>query len=90
MLLRSQDFAVSERGYLMARRLEWDVTEMGDGRNAAPVTHENQDLCSLWGVMTNGLVEINPGLVQRVAHQIRPTAADRQCLCAVALLSNRH
>ena len=56
----------------MNRSLEGDVAEMGSGRNAAPAPHENQDLCSLWSVMTNGLVEIIPGLVQRVAHQIRP------------------
>ncbi len=34
-------------------------------------THENQDLCSLWFAMTNGLAEVNPGLLRRVANQIR-------------------
>ncbi len=34
-------------------------------------THENQELCSLWFVMTNGLAEVNPGLLRRVANQIR-------------------
>jgi uncharacterized protein (TIGR00288 family) len=34
-------------------------------------THENQELCSLWYNMTNGLAEANPGLVRRVANQIR-------------------
>ena len=34
-------------------------------------THENQDLCSLWFNMTNSLAEVNPGLLRRVANQIR-------------------
>jgi len=34
-------------------------------------THENQDLCRLWYDMTNRLAEVNPGLLRRVANQIR-------------------
>lgn len=34
-------------------------------------THENQDLCALWFQMTNGLAEVNPGLLRRVSNQIR-------------------
>jgi uncharacterized LabA/DUF88 family protein len=34
-------------------------------------THENQELCSLWFHMTKGLGEVNPGLLRRVANQIR-------------------
>jgi uncharacterized LabA/DUF88 family protein len=34
-------------------------------------THENQDLCALWFTMTNSLAEVNPGLLRRVANQIR-------------------
>ncbi|MGL4650028.1 MAG: hypothetical protein ACRC1H_11510, partial [Caldilineaceae bacterium] len=34
-------------------------------------THENPDLCALWFQMTNGLAEVNPGLLRRVSNQIR-------------------
>lgn len=34
-------------------------------------THENQELCALWFQMTNNLAEVNPGLLRRVANQIR-------------------
>jgi len=34
-------------------------------------THENQELCMLWFHMTKGLAEVNPGLLRRVANQIR-------------------
>jgi hypothetical protein len=34
-------------------------------------THENQELCRLWFNMTNNLGEVNPGLLKRVANQIR-------------------
>ncbi len=34
-------------------------------------THENQDLCALWFQMTKSLSEVNPGLLRRVANQIR-------------------
>jgi transposase-like protein len=34
-------------------------------------THENAELCSLWYQMTNSLAEVNPGLLRRVANQIR-------------------
>ena len=34
-------------------------------------THEDQDLCRLWFAMTTNLAEVNPGLVRRIANQIR-------------------
>jgi uncharacterized LabA/DUF88 family protein len=34
-------------------------------------THENSDLQALWFAMTNSLGEVNPGLLRRVANQIR-------------------
>ncbi len=34
-------------------------------------THENNELCRLWFTMTNGLADVNPGLLKRVANQIR-------------------
>ncbi len=37
--------------------------------NAA--THENQELCKLWFTMTQKLAEVNPGLLRRVANQMR-------------------
>jgi uncharacterized LabA/DUF88 family protein len=34
-------------------------------------THDDQDLTKLWFAMTTNLAEVNPGLVRRVANQIR-------------------
>lgn len=34
-------------------------------------THDNQHLCKLWFTMTQKLAEVNPGLLRRVANQIR-------------------
>lgn len=34
-------------------------------------TNQNQDLTKLWFAMTNSLAEVNPGLLRRVANQIR-------------------
>ena len=34
-------------------------------------THDDPALCRLWFAMTNGLAEVNPSLVRRVANQIR-------------------
>lgn len=42
--------------------------------NAA--THQNQDLCRLWFAMTQNLAEANPGLLRRIANQIRLSRAD--------------
>ncbi len=39
-------------------------------------THEDPELCRLWFTMTNSLAEVNPGLVRRVANQIRLNRAD--------------
>jgi len=36
-------------------------------------THEDSELCRLWFEMTNGLAEVNPGLLRRIASQIRFT-----------------
>ena len=42
--------------------------------NAA--THENTDLCRLWFAMTHSLAEANPGLLRRIANQIRLNRSD--------------
>ena len=47
-------------------------------------THENQDLCSLWYAMTNGLAEANPGLVRRIANQIRLNRGESPVYAQVA------
>jgi uncharacterized LabA/DUF88 family protein len=39
-------------------------------------THQNQELQRLWFSMTQGLAEANPGLLRRVANQIRLTRSD--------------
>jgi hypothetical protein len=39
-------------------------------------THQNQELQRLWFSMTQGLAEVNPGLLRRVANQIRLTRSD--------------
>ncbi|OUC05510.1 hypothetical protein RY27_26850 [Litorilinea aerophila] len=39
-------------------------------------THENQELCKLWFTMTQNLAEVNPGLLRRVANQIRLNRSD--------------
>jgi hypothetical protein len=47
-------------------------------------THENQDLCRLWYDMTNRLAEVNPGLLRRVANQIRLNRGDSPVYAQVA------
>jgi hypothetical protein len=47
-------------------------------------THENQDLCRLWYDMTNRLAEVNPGLLRRVANQIRLNRGDSPIYAQVA------
>lgn len=47
-------------------------------------SHENQDLCSLWYVMTNALAEVNPGLLRRVANQIRLNRGESPMYAQVA------
>jgi hypothetical protein len=39
-------------------------------------THENQNLCRLWFTMTQKLADVNPGLLRRVANQIRLNRGD--------------
>jgi uncharacterized LabA/DUF88 family protein len=39
-------------------------------------THEEQELARLWFAMTTGLAEVNPGLVRRVANQLRLNRSD--------------
>ncbi|MCC6457101.1 MAG: NYN domain-containing protein [Caldilineaceae bacterium] len=39
-------------------------------------THQNQELQRLWFSMTQGLAEVNPGLLRRIANQIRLTRSD--------------
>jgi len=47
-------------------------------------THEDAELCKLWFSMTNSLAEVNPGLVRRVANQIRLNRADGPVSAQVA------
>jgi uncharacterized protein (TIGR00288 family) len=47
-------------------------------------THENQDLCGLWYSMTTGLAEVNPGLLRRVANQIRLNRGESPVYAQVA------
>ena len=39
-------------------------------------TNEDSELTKLWFAMTSGLADVNPGLVRRVANQIRLNRAD--------------
>jgi hypothetical protein len=47
-------------------------------------THENNDLCRLWYEMTNRLAEVNPGLLRRVANQIRLNRGESTTYAQVA------
>lgn len=47
-------------------------------------THEDPQLCRLWFAMTNGLAEVNPSLVRRVANQIRLNRSDAPTAVQVA------
>jgi hypothetical protein len=47
-------------------------------------THDAQELCSLWYSMSNSLAEVNPGLVRRVANQIRLNRGDSPAYAQVA------
>lgn len=47
-------------------------------------THEVQELCSLWYAMSNALAEVNPGLVRRVASQIRLNRGESPMYAQVA------
>jgi hypothetical protein len=47
-------------------------------------THETPDLCSLWYAMSNALAEVNPGLVRRVASQIRLNRGESPTYAQVA------
>ncbi len=47
-------------------------------------THEDPQLCRLWFAMTNGLAEVNPSLVRRVANQIRLNRSDTPTAIQVA------
>lgn len=47
-------------------------------------THEAQELCSLWYAMSNALAEVNPGLVRRVASQIRLNRGESPMYAQVA------
>lgn len=47
-------------------------------------THEDPQLCRLWFAMTNGLAEVNPSLVRRVANQIRLNRTDSPAAVQVA------
>ena len=47
-------------------------------------THETQELCSLWYAMSNALAEVNPGLLRRVASQIRLNRGESPMYAQVA------
>ncbi|HHW88614.1 MAG TPA: NYN domain-containing protein [Chloroflexi bacterium] len=47
-------------------------------------THETPELCSLWYTMSNALAEVNPGLVRRVASQIRLNRGESPTYAQVA------
>ncbi|MCB0098520.1 MAG: hypothetical protein KDE46_22460, partial [Caldilineaceae bacterium] len=47
-------------------------------------TYENQELSRLWFEMTQDLAEVNPGLLRRVANQIRLTRNDSPVYAQVA------
>ncbi|MEZ4658662.1 MAG: NYN domain-containing protein [Caldilineaceae bacterium] len=47
-------------------------------------TYENQELSRLWFEMTQDLAEVNPGLLRRVANQIRLTRSDSPIYAQVA------
>uniref|UniRef100_A0A7C1FFM1 NYN domain-containing protein n=1 Tax=Caldilinea aerophila TaxID=133453 RepID=A0A7C1FFM1_9CHLR len=47
-------------------------------------THEVPELCSLWYSMSTALAEVNPGLVRRVASQIRLNRGDSPIYAQVA------
>ncbi len=47
-------------------------------------SHEDPQLCRLWFAMTNGLAEVNPSLVRRVANQIRLNRTDAPAAAQVA------
>ncbi|NJN83976.1 MAG: hypothetical protein HC802_17990 [Caldilineaceae bacterium] len=47
-------------------------------------THDNPQLCKLWFTMTQNLAEVNPGLVRRVANQIRLNRSESPTYTQVA------
>ena len=47
-------------------------------------THDDPELCRLWFAMTNSLAEVNPGLIRRVANQIRLNRSDTPVAVQVA------
>jgi uncharacterized LabA/DUF88 family protein len=47
-------------------------------------SHEDPQLCRLWFAMTNGLAEVNPSLVRRVANQIRLNRTESPAAAQVA------
>ena len=72
----------------------WRELGLGNGNigsNATPAeiavqaaTYENQELSRLWFDMTQGLAEVNPGLLRRVSNQIRLNRADSPAYAQVA------
>jgi uncharacterized LabA/DUF88 family protein len=46
--------------------------------------HPNAELCRLWFSMTQNLAEVNPGLLRRIANQIRLTRSDSPLYSQVA------
>lgn len=47
-------------------------------------THDTPELCNLWYAMSNALAEVNPGLVRRVASQIRLNRGESPIYAQVA------
>jgi len=72
----------------------WRELGLGNGNigsNATPAeiavqaaTYENQELSRLWFDMTQGLAEVNPGLLRRVSNQIRLNRSDSPAYAQVA------
>lgn len=72
----------------------WRQLGLGNGNigsNATPAeiavqaaTYENQELSRLWFEMTQGLAEVNPGLLRRVSNQIRLNRSESPAYAQVA------
>lgn len=72
----------------------WRQLGLGNGNlssNSTPAeiavqaaTYENQELSRLWFEMTQGLAEVNPGLLRRVSNQIRLNRSDSPAYAQVA------
>ena len=80
-IIRNTDFGMRDK-YMLTdfnawRELGMSPTSQGAGPSSpaeiavSAAIHENQELCKQWFEMTSNLAEVNPGLLRRVAGQIR-------------------